>query len=461
MAIAAWPSVRRRPSRALSREPHSVSGFSIVSLERRQTPMQPRAPISWDAGERRPSTRKTCRAITTQARAGRRLAVGEVCSPPRGNLKGCRIALVGNTSWYLLKFRAGTIRALRNLGAKVICIAPRDAATARLVSELSAEHVVWELDPNGANPFKEIRSLISMAAILASHRPDFVFNFTIKPNIYSGMACRVIGLSYANNITGLGMTLGNGTWLSRIAGILYRTSNRGAQRIFVQNPDDLAVLRRLDLVGDVQVIEIPGSGVDLERFVAEPLQAMPPTFVMVGRLQADKGVREFVAAARQMRQQCPNARFVLVGPTDYVNRTGIPAKELEKWRGEGVVEIPGPTDDIRPWLAAAHAVVLPSHGGEGMPRVLLEAAAAGRPAIVSDVPGCRHAVIDGETGFVCPVREVPALVEAMTRLADLPASRLVEMGAAARTLAEQRFSESVVINAYLDCVGARVYGGAD
>jgi glycosyltransferase involved in cell wall biosynthesis len=370
----------------------------------------------------------------------------------RQSLQDRPIALVGNTSWYLHNFRAGTIRALGERGARVICIAPKDATSSALADELGAEHIDWPLDLNGHNPVRELGSLVRLIKILKGRRPCFVFNFTIKPNIYSGIACRLLGLPYANNVTGLGMLLGAGGLLSRIAAWLYGLSNRGAARVFVQNPDDLAELRRRGLLGEARPVELAGSGVDLEHFVAAPLQAASPTFVMIARLQADKGVREFVAAARRMRQSCPGARFVLVGPTDTANQSAIPKRELDAWRAEGVVETPGPTDDVRPWLAQSDALVLPSYGGEGMPRVLLEAAACARPAIVSDVPGCRHAVIDGRTGFICEPRSADALAVVLEKFVALPVDTRSKMGRTARALAEERFSERIAIDAYIDCL---------
>ncbi len=365
-----------------------------------------------------------------------------------------RIAFVGNTCWYLYKFRAGTIRALRERGARVICIAPTDATSTNLTGELGAEHVPFVLDLDGYNPLRELRSLVELALILAKRRPDFVFNFTIKPNIYSGIACRLLRLPYANNITGLGMAIASGGLRARLVGPLYGVTNRGAARVFVQNPDDLALMRQKRWLDDTPVTEIPGSGVDLDRFGPQHPAPPPLTFVMIGRLQADKGVREFVSAARQIRRRRPNARFVLVGSNEHANRLAITDDELSAWRAEGVIEIPGPAPDVRPWLAESHVLVLPSHGGEGMPRVLLEAAASARPAIVSDVPGCRHAVIEGRTGYICRARNADALTEAMERFASLPEEKQAAMGQAARALAEARFSEQIVIDAYLDCLAA-------
>jgi glycosyltransferase involved in cell wall biosynthesis len=367
-------------------------------------------------------------------------------------LAGREIALVANTSWYLYKFRANTIKALRERGAKVLCVAPPDDTSCRLATDLGAEYIRFGLDLNGANPLKELFSFIRLLTILARRRPHFVFNFTIKPNIYSGIACRLLRLPFANNVTGLGLTLTAKGLFARFIGGLYGLSNRGAARVFVQNPDDLAFLRRKRRLGRAAVTEIPGSGVDLDRFSARDPAPSPLTFLMIARLQVDKGVHEFVAAARRVRRRHPHARFVLLGSSEHANRMAITDDSVSEWRREGVVELPGHSADVRPWLAECHALVLPSHGGEGVPRVILEAAASARPAIVSDVSGCRHAVVAGRTGYICPPKNAEALADAMERFAALSEEDRNAMGRAARTLAEERYSEEIVIGAYLDCL---------
>ncbi|HUT50506.1 MAG TPA: glycosyltransferase family 4 protein [Alphaproteobacteria bacterium] len=372
----------------------------------------------------------------------------------RQSLQDLPVALVANTSWYLYKYRGSTIRALRERGAQVICIAPTDATSANLTDELGAEHVPIALSFDGYNPFRELRSFVRLTVILARYRPDFVFNFTIKANIYSGIACRLLRLPYANNITGLGMAFASNGLRARLIGFLSGLTSRGAARVFVQNPDDLALMKQRRWLDHTPVTQLPGSGVDLERFTAQPPTPPPLTFVMIARLQGNKGVREFMSAARQLRSRRPEIRFVLVGSNEHTNHSAIDDQELSAWRAEGVVRIPGPTADVRPWLTDSHALVMPSYGGEGMPRVVLEAAACARPALVSDVPGCRHAVVDGRTGYMFAPRSAGALAEAMEMFAALPAEKRNEMGRAARVLAEERFSERIAIDAYIDCVAS-------
>jgi glycosyltransferase involved in cell wall biosynthesis len=214
-------------------------------------------------------------------------------------------------------------------------------------------------------------------------------------------------------------------------------------------------MRKRNWLGHTPTTEIPGSGVDLDRFSAQAPAPLPLVFLMIARFQEDKGVREFVSAARRVRRRQPETRFLLVGSNEHANRTAIADGELAAWRDEGVVEIVGYSADVLPWLAKCHALVLPSHGGEGVPRVVLEAAACARPAIVSDVPGCRHAVIEGRTGYVCPPRDAESLADTMEIFASLRADEREAMGRAARARAEAKFSETIVIDAYLDCLPQR------
>jgi glycosyltransferase involved in cell wall biosynthesis len=198
---------------------------------------------------------------------------------------------------------------------------------------------------------------------------------------------------------------------------------------------------------------LPGSGVDLERFAPAPPQDGPPVFLLVGRLLRDKGVAEFVDAARSLRSLLPGARFQLLGPIDEGNRTAITRSELESWVAEGIVENLGTTDDVRPFIAAATAVVLPSYR-EGLPRSLLEAGAMARPLIAADVPGCRDIVEDGINGLLCEVRNAASLASAMQRMAELPGGERAAMAEAARRKVQERFSEKFVVRAYLDVLAA-------
>nr|WP_269802603.1 glycosyltransferase family 4 protein [Marinobacter sp. G11] len=362
------------------------------------------------------------------------------------------VFLTSNTSWYLYNFRASTIQALLAQGNRVICLSPPDDFSQRLVDELGAEHIALPLDGKSTGAVQELRSLRFIWAVMRRYRPDFVFNFTVKMNIYCGLVCALQKIPFANNISGLGTAFIHDSWLFRRVRQVYGLVNRRARRLFFQNEEDLSVFRDKGLLGDTPYTLLPGSGVDLQRFQASPLpEGGPFTFIMIARLLGDKGVREYAEACRQLKAEGLDVRCLLVGPLGVSNRTAISEEEVRQWQAEGIVEYPGATDDVRPLIEQAHVLVLPSYR-EGMPRTVLEAAAMGRPAIVTDVPGCRHAIEPEVTGWLCEVRSAESLAGVMRRVLGMDAAEVQSAGEAARGRMEERFSEDLVVGAYLGCL---------
>ena len=371
-----------------------------------------------------------------------------VSEPSRG-----LVVLVSNTSWYLYNFRRGTLCALREAGFSVVALSPTDPFSQRLEDELGVRHQHLNLDGKGTSVLGEGRSFVSLALTLRRMKPAFVFNFTVKANIYSGLACRALGIAYANNVSGLGTAFLHDSWLFRRVRALYGFANRGARRVFFQNQEDHRLFHAHGLLKATPTTVLPGSGMDLTRFAFSPLPDGPLTFVMVARLLGDKGVREYAGAAAQVRKAHPDVRCLLVGPLGISNRTAITADEVTAWVNAGQLAYAGETDDIQPFIRQAHVLVLPSYR-EGMPRTVLEAAAMGRPAIVSDVPGCRHAIRADETGWLCEVRSADSLAQQMLNAVKRPREHLAEAGLKARALMEAEFDEAIVIRAYLSCLDA-------
>ncbi|MCE9664004.1 glycosyltransferase family 4 protein [Halomonas sp. M5N1S17] len=362
------------------------------------------------------------------------------------------VVLVSNTSWYLYNFRRGTILALRESGYTVIGLAPQDAYSHRLVDELGIKHVPLPMEGKGTRLLGEGRSLLALANMLLRFKPTFVFNFTVKANIYSGLACRALGIPYANNVSGLGTAFLHDSWLYRRVRSLYGVANCGARRVFFQNQEDHDLFQSHGLLRETPTAVLPGSGMDTTRFSFSPLPApVPFTFVMIARLLGDKGVREYVQAAAQVRIDHSNSRFLLIGPHGASNCTAISEVEVQRWQAAGVVEVLGEQGDVRPFIQQAHVLVLPSYR-EGMPRTVLEAAAMGRPAIVSDVPGCRQAIVAGQTGWLCEVKSADSLAQCMKRCIALPQAELQAAGKAARVRIEDEFDERIVVEAALDCL---------
>ncbi len=279
-----------------------------------------------------------------------------------------------------------------------------------------------------------------------------MLSFTIKPNLFGAMAARSLGVPYIPNVTGLGTAFLGGKVLRVVAEQLYRIAFRGLQTVFFQNSDDrdLFVSRRLTTASQSRLL--PGSGIDLDCYAAHPYPASGPiSFLMIARLIRDKGVFEFVEAAKLVATHGLKARFLLLGPLGSENRTGISSELLDQWIEDGVIEYLGTTDDVKPYIADAHCIVLPSYR-EGAPRTLIEGAALGRPAIASDVTGCNAVVEHGETGLLCEVRNAESLAQDMMSFAQMSHDTRARMGDAARAKMEREFGVNRVIDAYREAL---------
>jgi len=360
--------------------------------------------------------------------------------------------VAGNSSWNIVNFRSGLIRALSAAGYEPVVIAPVDPAAEERIAGLGVQRIVVAMQRSGLNPFADFQLLRVYRRLLKQLRPVAYLGFTIKPNIYGALAARAAGVPAIANISGLGTAFINRGPLLALVSRLYRFALRRTAVVFFQNADDLELFVARRLVSPDQARLLPGSGVDLERFQAVPLPPGPPVFLFIGRLLGDKGVREFVEAARAIRRKRPDARFQLLGPVDAGNRSAIAGHELDAWIAEGCVEYLGTVDDVRPAIAQATAVVLPSYR-EGLPRSLLEAAAMGRPLIATDVPGCRPLVKVGRNGYLCEAKNVETLAKAMKEFMKLSAAEQSAMGTESRRMVELGYSENVVIAAYLDALG--------
>jgi glycosyltransferase involved in cell wall biosynthesis len=356
------------------------------------------------------------------------------------------IVISANRLWNLVNFRGGLIRALAAAGVEVVLAAPRDVLPPDFPGELQE----LPMDRSGMNPFADSVLTFRYARLLRAIRPRAMLSFTIKPNIYGALAARMTGVPSIANVSGLGTAFIRGGLFSRFVSALYRLAFAGSHAVFFQNPDDLDLFLSRGIVARNKARLLPGSGINLERFEpAKPLESRAPIFLFIGRLLADKGVREFVEAARLTRKQFPAARFQLLGGLDPENRTAIAQDELNRWVVDGDVEYLGPADDVRPFISKASAIVLPSYR-EGLPRSLLEGAAMARPLIATDVPGCREIVKDGVTGLLCQVRSGASLAEAMARFAAMGVDRRQALGEAARRMVEAEYDERIVIDAYLE-----------
>ena len=363
------------------------------------------------------------------------------------------VLFAANSAWNLNNFRAAIIDALVARGDRVIAVCPDDRASRNLQDRGCSFHPVT-IDPKGVNPVSDLLLMRRLRALYSKLDPDIALHFTIKPVIYGTIAARAARVPVLNTITGLGTAFIRQTWITHAVELLYRRSLAGPRPVIFQNPDDLAVFRERRLVTENPCILVPGSGVDVDAFPQLDLpDPEPVNFLMISRLLADKGIVEFVDAARVIRGAFPQARFKLLGPLGIANRTAIASDQVESWVREGVVDYLGEAEDIRPHVRGAHCIVLPSYR-EGFSRVLLEACAMGRPIIATEVPGCREIVIEGVNGFLCRPRDAEALAGAMHRFLDLDSGRQFDMAAAARARAVEEFDSRIVVGQYLDLIDA-------
>jgi glycosyltransferase involved in cell wall biosynthesis len=367
-------------------------------------------------------------------------------SPVRDN--GKLVVVSVNAAWNLLNFRYSLLSSLVTAGYRVVAVAPPDGRETELAA-IGVEFVPIAIDRRGMSPSADIRLIFNYLRILRRLRPVAYLSFTIKPNVYGGMACRILGIPRIANIAGLGTTfIGRGALNVLVRG-LYAIGLRGAQRVFFQNPDDRARFVAQGLVPEKRTMLLPGSGVDLVRFAPVEIGGKTRTiFLMVTRLLAAKGVAEYVAAAADVRRRHgENVTFRLLGIPDH-SAGGIDAATLAEWARGNDVELLDPVGDVRPVLGKADCVVLPSYYPEGTPRSLLEAAAMGKAIITTDTPGCRNVVEQGVNGFLCQPRSVSALVSAIEAYLQFDEGARARAGAASRLMAEERYDERIVLNHY-------------
>ncbi len=360
-----------------------------------------------------------------------------------------RVAITINTSWNIAHFRAGLIAGLKAAGYEVISAAPPDAYSDRLRGMVT-EHTDLSMDNAGTSVVRDALLTLRYYRWLKRTRPDALLTYTIKPNIYATLAARMLGIPVIANVAGLGTAFIHPGWVTHLVMLLYRLALTHPRHVFFQNPEDRELFIARGLVGAEKTSLLAGSGVDLSRFKPVPkAEDGTISFILVARLLADKGIREYVEAARAVKATHPNSVFRLLGPRGVRNQTAIADEVLDGWIREGVIEYLGESDAVETILAEQDCVVLPSYR-EGMPRSLLEAAAMGKPMIATDVPGCRHVVHEGVNGLLCRVRDAEDLARTIREFIALPLAEREAMGRASRALAEREFDESRVVSAYLE-----------
>lgn len=312
------------------------------------------------------------------------------------------------------------------------------------------------MDNQGTHPGRDLILLWRFLRLMRIERPDVYLGYTVKPNVYGSLAAHLLRIPVINNISGLGAVFIRDGWLLRVVRWMYSTALMRSAKVFFQNDDDRQLFISGGLVRAEMTDLLPGSGIDLNRFTPRPKtvgqgDASKFRFLLIARMLRDKGVGEYVEAARLLRQRWPLAEFCLLGFVDVQNPTAISHIEMDAWVAEGVVNYLGVSDDVRTQLITADCVVLPSYR-EGTPRTLLEAAAMACPIITTDAVGCREVVDDGVNGYLCKVRDAGDLAAKMEQMLSLSIEQRAQMGQRGRTKMVSKFDEQIVIKKYLEAI---------
>jgi glycosyltransferase involved in cell wall biosynthesis len=335
---------------------------------------------------------------------------------------------------------------------EVIVLSPSDSYVPRLV-QLGARHIHLELDNTSVNPLVELKTLAALITTLRRERPAVLLTYTPKVNIYCSLAARLLDIPVIANVSGLGRGFAKRGWIRSVSRMLYRVALKHPDVVFFQNEDNLKEFVQTRIIDARRARRLPGSGVDLQRFVPQAREKGDGfRFLLASRLLWEKGVGEYAEAARIIKAEFPQVRCMLVGWVEVPSPSAVPMSEIERWAKEDIIDYLGFTDDMVTHLADADCVVLPSYYREGVPRSLLEAASMEKPVITADMPGCRDAVDDGITGYLCKARTSGDLVEKMRRMITLDYAKRAAMGQAARRKMETEFDEKVIIQRYLSAV---------
>lgn len=360
-----------------------------------------------------------------------------------------KILVLTNFYMGLYSFRKEVILALINKGFDVHISCPiadnSEREKAEWFKKQGCTIIETAFNRKGTNPFSDFKLMLTYRKLIKRITPAVVLSYTIKPNIYGGMACALCNVPQIANVTGLGAAVENSGLMQKVTMLLYKIGMSKTTVTFFQNDANRLFCLENKMVGGKTCL-IPGSGVNLEYHVIKlyPEESEPTRFLFISRIRREKGIDEYLAAAEALKPKYPNTEFHIVGfcEGDYESR-------IKNLHDKGIVCFHGQQSDVRPFLAQASCLVHPTFYPEGMSNVLLEACATGRPIITTDRPGCREIVDDGENGFIVKQQDKQDCVEKVERFINLPYKDKKAMGEAARKKVEREFDRQIVVNAYL------------
>ncbi len=362
-----------------------------------------------------------------------------------------KVLFFANTEWYLFNFRLALAKHLRERGVEVVMMSPPGPYGKKLEEE-GFRWIPVPMARRSLNPLREAWLLWKLIRIYQIEKPDIVHHFTIKCVVYGGLAARLVGVKgIVGAVAGMGFVFASSSALAvmlrPLVRILLQIALGGKKcRLILQNPDDRDAFISASIANPANVSLIPGSGVNTDRFspsIKEWASDKPKKVLLAARLLWDKGISEYVASAQQLKTAGYKVEFLLAGEPDMGNPNSVQQEQVEAWRQAGFITPLGHVDDMVELLKSIDIMVLPSFYREGVPRSLIEAAAAGLPIVTTDAPGCRDIVENGVNGFLVPVRDSNALAEALRKILEDP-SLAIRMGEAGRAKALAEFDERLV-----------------
>ncbi len=364
------------------------------------------------------------------------------------------IAFVSNTSWSMYNFRLGVLRSIRRMGHQVYVIAPKDNYTDKLVAE-KIRFIDIAIEKYGTSPSSDLRFIQRLWKIYKSHSFDYIFHYTIKPNIYGSIIAKRLGIRSISITTGLGRTFTFEYWTTqKIINLLYRRAARDCDQMWMLNTPDRERMIAEGIVEAHRTYILPSEGINTRRFrpsFKDNSQKIV-RFLFAGRLLKDKGIIHFIEAARAIKKNKHHIKFEVLGFIDPKNPNSITHQQINQWQSDDIIKYLGSTEDVRPYIDRADCVVFPSFYQEGISRILLEAASMATPIITTDHVGCRDVVIDGHNGYLCLTRNTDDLIDKINRFLSLDRTAKIQMGLNGRALVKEKYDEEKIIEVYRNVI---------
>lgn len=371
---------------------------------------------------------------------------------------GKKIAIVDNSTWNIYNFRLPLIKLLKRKGFEVVVIAPVDNYIHYLNESHFTKHIsIRFLSPQSKNPIRDLLFLFELYRVFKEEQPDLILHYTIKPNIFGNLAARLAGIPSISTITGLGYTFLNKNLINRLVPFMYKVALKKVLKLIFYNSDDCQLFIQKKLIDAKRTTVIPGSGVNTNHFrpFPQPLPSQKFVFLFIGRLLYDKGLKEYVAAARYLKQVSTNIECWVIGELNAKNPATVAKAELVEWIDQKHIRYFGIALDVRQYLKRANVLVLPSYR-EGIPRSVLEAMAMQKPIITTNVAGCKETVETPENGFLVPPKNSEALQEAMLKMYTLNQEALLSMGEKSRIKALAEFDDQIIAKKYLRIINTAI-----